>query len=110
MGGSAVVVSPETVRAAVGRVLDPHVNVNLDEMGMVSDISVGNEGDVEVLIVFPCLGCPAYTMLKEQVRHQVSRVDGVKSVRVKVDWEGRWDRSQMSERARLYAQQHGYRI
>ena len=105
-----MVVSPETVRAAVGRVLDPHINVNLDEMGMVSDISIGKQGDVEVSIVFPCLGCPAYTMLKEQVRHQVSRVDGVKSVQVKVDWEGHWDRSQMSERARLYAQQHGYRI
>ena len=110
MGGSPVVVAAETVRAAVGRVLDPHINVNLDEMGMVSDISVGNEGDVEVSIVFPCLGCPAYTMLKEQVRRQVSRVDGVKSVRVKVDWEGRWDRSMMSDRAKLYAQQHGYRI
>ena len=105
-----MVVAPEKVRAAVGRVLDPHINVNLDEMGMVSDISIENEGDVEVSIVFPCLGCPAYTMLKEQVRHQVSRVAGVKSIRVKVDWEGRWDRSQMSDRAKLYAQQHGYRI
>ena len=110
MGGSAVVATVEKVRAAAGRVLDPHINVNLDEMGMVSDISIGKQGDVEVSIVFPCLGCPAYTMLKEQVRHQVSRVDGVKSVRVKVDWEGHWDRSQMSERAKLYAQQHGYRI
>ena len=105
-----MVVTPEAVRAAVGRVLDPHINVNLDEMGMVSDISTGNDGDVEVSIVFPCLGCPAYTMLKEQVRHQVSRVPGVRSVRVRVDWEGRWERSQMSDRARRYAQQHGYRI
>ena len=105
-----MVVSPETVRAAVGRVLDPHINVNLDEMGMVSDISIGKQGDVDVSIVFPCLGCPAYTMLKEQVRRQVSGVDGVKSVRVRVDWEGHWDRSQMSERAKRYAQRHGYRI
>ena len=49
-------------------------------------------------------------MLKEQVRHQVARVDGVNSVRVKVDWEAHWDRSLMSDRAKLYAQQHGYRI
>ena len=110
MGASPVVATTEAVRAAAGRVLDPHINVNLNEMGMVSDISIGKHGDVEVSIVFPCLGCPAYTMLKEQVRQQVSRVDGVKSVRVKADWEGRWDRSQMSARARQYAQEHGYRI
>ena len=105
-----MVVAPELVRAAVGRVLDPHINVNLHEMGMVRGISVMEEGDVEVSIVFPCLGCPAYTMLKEQVKHHVARVDGVKSVKVKVDWEAHWDRPQMSERAKQYAQQHGYRI
>ena len=110
MGGGLVVIATEAVRAALGRVLDPHINVNLDEMGMVRDVVIGAGGDVEVSIVFPCLGCPAYTMLKEQVRHQVSGVAGVKSVRVKVDWAARWDRSQMSARARQYAQQHGYRI
>ena len=88
-----MVVDASDVEAAVGRVLDPHINVPLTEMGMLSRVDVGTKGDVDVSLVFPCLGCPAFTMLKESVKRQVQRVDGVTDVRVKVDWEASWDRS-----------------
>jgi len=82
-----VVVDPGAVKAAVGRVLDPHINVPLTEMGMLSAVRADDAGNVDVSLVFPCLGCPAFTMLKENVRRQVQRVDGVGDVRVRVDWE-----------------------
>lgn len=105
-----MVVETTAIEAAVGRVLDPHINVPLTEMGMLSKIKLEDEGDVEVSLVFPCMGCPAFTMLKENVRRQVERVEGVRAVRVKVDWEASWDRSMMSERAKAYAAKSGYRI
>ena len=105
-----MVVTPDQVQAAVGRVLDPHINVPLTEMGMLSDVEVAHDGSVDVSLVFPCMGCPAFTMLKENVKRQVQRVDGVADVRVKVDWEARWDRSMMSDRAKTYAAKSGYRI
>ena len=110
MGGTAVVVDELNVTAAVGRVLDPHINVPLTEMGMLSKVAVDDSGDVDVSLVFPCMGCPAFTMLKENVKRQIERVDGVGNVRVRVDWEARWDRSLMSERAKEYAAKSGYRI
>lgn len=105
-----MVVDKGKITAAVGRVLDPHINVPLTEMGMLSDVAVSDEGDVDVSLVFPCLGCPAFTMLKENVKRQVNRVDGVRDVRVRVDWAARWDRSLMSARAKQYAAKSGYRI
>ena len=105
-----MVADQEQISAAVGRVLDPHINVPLTEMGMLSKVELGEGGGVDVSLVFPCLGCPAFTMLKESVRKQVQRVDGVREVRVKVDWEARWDRTMMSERAKEYAAKSGYRI
>ena len=98
------------VEKAVGRVLDPHINVPLTEMGMLSGVQTDTHGNVEVALVFPCLGCPAFTMLKENVKRQVQRVAGVGNVRVRVDWETRWDRSSMSDRAKRYAAKSGYRI
>ena len=98
------------MEAAVGRVLDPHINVPLTEMGMLSGVQADDAGNVDVSLVFPCLGCPAFTMLKESVRRQVQRLDGVGDVRVRVDWEARWDRSLMSDRAKRYAARSGYRI
>ena len=105
-----MVIEHSDVEAAVGRVLDPHINVPLTEMGMLSKVEVDGSGDVDVSLVFPCMGCPAFTMLKENVKRQVSRVDGVGNVRVKVDWNAKWDRSSMSDRAKDYAAKSGYRI
>ena len=105
-----MVVESASVEAAVGRVLDPHINVPLTEMGMLSKVELDAGGDVDVSLVFPCMGCPAFTMLKESVKRQVERIDGVREVRVKVDWDARWDRSMMSERAKEYAAKSGYRI
>ena len=113
LGRRAVVVDPNlpsAVEAAVGRVLDPHINVPLTEMGMLSGVQADAEGNVDVALVFPCLGCPAFTMLKENVRRQVQCVEGVGEVRVRVDWEARWDRAMMSDRAKRYAARSGYRI
>ena len=103
-------VDPAAIEKAVGRVLDPHINAPLTDMGMLSGIRTGNDGHVDVSLVFPCLGCPAFTMLKENVKRQVQQVDHVRSVRVRVDWEAKWDRSRMSDRARRNAARSGYRI
>ena len=105
-----MVVDRAAVERAVGRVLDPHINVPLTEMGMLSGVRTDDDGNVDVALVFPCLGCPAFTMLKENVRRQVLRVDGVGNVRVRVDWEARWERSSMTDRARRFAAKSGYRI
>lgn len=105
-----MVVDQAMITAAVGRVLDPHINVPLTEMGMLSKVEMDDGGDVDVSLVFPCMGCPAFTMLKENVKRQVERVDGVRDVRVKVDWEAKWDRTMMSARAKEYAAKSGYRI
>ena len=105
-----MVVDREGIVAAVGKVLDPHINVPLTEMGMLSDVQVSDGGDVDVSLIFPCMGCPAFTMLKQNVQSRVGEVSGVARVRVRVDWAGQWDRSMMSERAREYAAKSGYRI
>lgn len=105
-----MVVDHAKVEAAVGKVLDPHINVPLTEMGMLSSVDVDDTGDVDVALVLPCMGCPAFSMLKNDVKRQVQRVDGVREVHVRFDWEAKWDRTQMSDRAKVYAASSGYRI
>ena len=58
---------PQIERALID-VMDPHMGVNLHEMGMVRDIRIDADGDVEVSIVFPCVGCPAYELIRQDIR------------------------------------------
>lgn len=90
--------------------MDPHMGVNLADMGMLRRIDVSDEGDVEIGLIFPCIGCPAYELIKADIRKTAATVDGVRSVKVKIDWDENWDKSDMAESARERARVHGYVI
>ena len=103
-------VSELDVRSALDRVMDPHMNVSLPDMGMVRRIAVGDDGYVEVGLVFPCVGCPAWDLIQNDVKTRVGALDGVERVRVKVEWQHKWSRDDIVPEARLIAREHGYCI
>lgn len=99
----------QQISEALDEVIDPHFKVGLNDMGMVTDIANEN-GDVEVSMRCPCIGCPAWTMMQHNVKSKVGALDGVDTVKVRVDWENPWTRDDMSVEARDKAASHGYRI
>ncbi len=100
----------DRVEESLKTVMDPHMGVNLADMGMLRRIDVAAEGDVEVGLVFPCIGCPAYELIKADVCKSAAAVEGVNSVKVKVDWNEDWQKTDMAESARQRAAVHGYVI
>ena len=100
----------QAVERSLKTVLDPHMGVNLADMGMLRRIDVSETGDVEVGLVFPCIGCPAFELIQADVCKEAGRVEGVNSVRVKIDWNEDWDKSDMAPSARERASAHGYVI
>ena len=103
-------VSEAAVRAALNGVMDPHMNVSLPDMGMVRRVDIDAEGVVDVGLVFPCVGCPAWDLIQSELKQAVGRVDGVARVKVKVEWNHEWNRDHITPEARLIAREHGYCI
>jgi len=100
----------EKVSKALDQVLDPHFKVGLNDMGMVTDIDLDDDGQVELGMRCPCIGCPAWKMMQHNVKSKVGAINGIESVKIRVDWEKPWTRDDMSEAARNKAQSHGYVI
>ena len=90
--------------------MDPHMGVGLNDMGMISRIDINQAGEASIGIVFPCIGCPAWTLIQDNIKTAVGQLEGVESVTVQVEWDKPWTRDQMSDKARSRAQTHGYRI
>lgn len=100
----------QDISDVLDQVIDPHFKVGLNDMGMVTDISPQENGEVEVGMRSPCIGCPAWTMMQHQVKSKVASIHGVSSVKIKIDWEQPWTRDDMSQTARDKAKTHGYII
>ena len=102
-------VSEAKVREVLTQVMDPHMNVSLIDMGMVRRVTT-SPGRVEVGLVFPCVGCPAWELIQSDIKQTVGALPGVERVRVRVEWQHEWSRDDIVPEARLIAREHGHRI
>lgn len=103
-------VAESAVRAALDGVMDPHMNISINDMQMVRSIEISPDADVAVGIVFPCIGCPAWTMMQNDIKEAVASLPGVRSVRVQVQWDEPWRKSDLSPAARKHIRSFGYQI
>ncbi|WP_148414037.1 metal-sulfur cluster assembly factor [Haloferax sp. KTX1] len=85
--------------ATVDEVPDPHIPVSLVDMAMIYDIEV-DAGEVTVTMTYPCMGCPAYDMIQDDVRAVLRTVRGVTDVAIEVTWDPVWSKDMLTDHAR----------
>jgi ATP-binding protein involved in chromosome partitioning len=74
----------ERVNAALATVNDPEIRRPITEIGMVDDVTIGDDGEVSVTVLLTVSGCPMKETLTRDVTVAVSNVAGVSSVDVKL--------------------------
>ena len=87
--------------AALSKVFDPEIPVNIYDLGLVYDVIVDEANVVGIRMTLTAPACPAAQFLPEQVRQAVAAVPSVADVLVDVVWEPPWTRERMSEAAKL---------
>ncbi len=85
---------------ALKSVYDPEIPVNIWDLGLVYDISVG-EKSVDIKMTFTSPTCPMMEELLQQVHDSVVAVSGGRDVHIELVWDPPWDLSRMSDAARL---------
>lgn len=68
--------------AALDSVLDPELRRPITELGMVTGVSVDDDGAASVGILLTIAGCPLHETITADVERALAAVDGVSSVRV----------------------------
>jgi FeS assembly SUF system protein len=87
--------------AAISKVYDPEIPVNVYELGLIYGIDIFEDKSVTVRMTLTAPGCPVAGSLPLEVEKQVEGVDEVKEADVVLVWEPAWDKSRMSEAAML---------
>jgi ATP-binding protein involved in chromosome partitioning len=75
----------EQVTHALSGVDDPEIHRPITELGMVKDVTVGDDGTVRVDVWLTVSGCPMRDTITKLVTGAVSKLAGVASVRVELD-------------------------
>ena len=80
---------------------DPEIPVNIYELGLIYEVNINEEKDVNILMTLTSPSCPVAETLPPDVEDKVRTVEGVKSAKVDLTFEPTWDQSMMSEEAKL---------
>ena len=90
----------EKVIAEIKKIYDPEIPVNIYELGLIYDIIVNNS-EVKVKMTLTTPNCPVAESLPKEVKDSVKKISDVNKVDLDLVWDPPWDKSMMSEAAKL---------
>ncbi|HEX5758893.1 MAG TPA: DUF59 domain-containing protein [Thermoanaerobaculia bacterium] len=91
----------EAVVEVLKSVFDPEIPVNIYELGLIYDLEVRPDGQVQIKMTLTSPACPVAGSLPPDVKARVEGVPGVTGAEVEVVWDPVWNPGMMSEAARL---------
>ena len=86
---------------ALRTVYDPEIPVNVYDLGLIYEIRVNPVQTVYVKMTLTAPNCPLADELVAQVKEAVEDVPGVVSAEIDLVFEPVWDKSRLSEEAKL---------
>jgi len=90
----------EKVIAEIKKIYDPEIPVNIYELGLIYDVFVKDK-NISVKMTLTTPNCPVAESLPKEVKDSIMEIDGVEKVDLKLVWDPPWDKSMMSEAAKL---------
>ena len=80
---------------------DPEIPVNIVELGLIYDLEIKKNNDVNIKMTLTAPGCGMGPVLTEEVDRKVNSLNESNNVKVELVWEPQWNRDMMSEEAQL---------
>jgi FeS assembly SUF system protein len=91
----------EKIIQALKSCYDPEIPVNIFELGLIYEIGIDDEANVEIKMTLTSPACPVAGSLPGEVESRVRAVPEVNDVKVKLVWNPPWDKDMMSDAAKL---------
>lgn len=91
----------ERIVDVIKTVYDPEIPVNIYDLGLIYKVDVKDDATVDIDMTFTAPSCPAADFILEDVRQKVESISGVSAATVNLVFEPEWDKSMMTEEARI---------
>jgi len=91
----------DQIVAALRKVYDPEMPVNIYELGLIYGIDLDDAGAARVRMTLTAPNCPVAGTLPAEVERAVRAVPGVSDVKLELTFDPPWSKDRMSEAAKL---------
>ena len=85
----------------IKKIYDPEIPVNIYELGLIYNIKIDEKNNVKVNMTLTTPNCPVAESLPKEVKDSIMEIKEVNKVDLDLVWDPPWDKSMMSEAAKL---------
>ena len=89
------------VISALKEVYDPEIPVNIYDLGLIYELTINKKREVSIQLTFTAPNCPMADQVLAEVQQGVEGVPGVAKCAIELTFDPVWDRSMLSEEARV---------
>lgn len=90
-------IKKEDVILQLKTVIDPELNINVVDLGLIYNVEIKDKGLVEITMTLTSPGCPLSIVFEEWIPDAVKKVNGVNNVMLNLVWEPPWDPDKISD-------------
>ena len=90
----------EKIINEIRKIYDPEIPVNIYELGLIYDIKV-EKNTAKIIMTLTSPNCPVAESLPKEVKDIAMQVEGIEKVVLDLVFEPPWNKSMMSEAAKL---------
>ena len=94
-------VTNQQVISQLKKVMDPEIPVNLYELGLIYKVEIDLKNNISIDMTLTNPNCPVAGSMPESVGKAVEEISGLSSIKVSLVWYPKWNKSMMSEDAKL---------
>ena len=91
----------DQIIAALKRVYDPELPLNIYDMGLIYNVEASEDGKVAIRMTLTTPSCPVAGELPGSVERAARAVPGVTDVKVELTFDPPWTTERLSEAAQL---------
>ena len=95
------IINKSEIIDCIKTVMDPEIPVNLYDLGLIYNIEIDPKNNVFIEMTLTNPNCPVAGTLPGDVGSAIEKISCLSSVKITLVWEPKWDKSMMSEDAKL---------
>ena len=93
-------ITKDQVYLQLKKCIDPEIPVNIVDLGLIYDVEIKKEKDVDIKMTMTTRGCPLHNTMVNDVKKSVSKINGVGNINVEIVWDPPWSIDKMDPKAR----------
>ena len=94
-------INKNTIWTELKNIPDPELGISIVDLGLIYDVKVKREGEVNVTMTLTTMGCPLFELISGPIQENLRKVKGVKEVVVELTFEPPWTPEKMSKEAKV---------